>query len=775
MLVDKDNSLWFIGRRNIGRLFADGRTELPDVEDETLGYVPEFTEIFEDREGRLWLTSSFFGVMGLRDTPVTRLSYSEGLSSPNVTAMSADRAGAVVVATDRGVDILVGDAVTSLFVEDLSAGRSIRSLYVDAQNRLWAGADNGLRLYSLDNGEQLVSPLVAGGIFVNDPVNDIAAGPNGATWIATNDGLIVVGPDGLVQRKPTSGARVRHLMFDKEGALWLATDKGIARFLEDSMQLIGDGSDHLTRPFSSLEMLPGGEIIGVTADHGLAIFDSDTWLRVGEANGIPAEQLIDVEVDGDRLWLITGSGVFRSTTLLGRGVGDALTVEPVATSKNYRSANTTSCCRGQGDAAALIVNNELFVATDDGVVTFALDVPLVDSEAARPYIKSVVSAGENLVYPMEGGYQLTWQENDLRINYSAIQLHGGSQVAFRYRLVGLSEEWVDNGKARSVQFQNLPPGNYTFELQASLQPNKWSESTGDITFTRQARFIESTAFRLLLWAAAIVATIFLVWARLAWARSRHKQLGSIIEERTNALRDLNAELQSANEQLKKSSQTDPLTGLVNRRFFDNVDADNRLNDTIANRGIVVVVDIDFFKRVNDAYGHAAGDDVLCQFANVLRSCVRKSDLIVRGGGEEFVGICRCPNDDPSLLLERICDVVRTHSFKIPDGNRISLTCSVGAIRYPIWQHISPNDRMPILMELADAALYEVKMTGRDGWALLEGGEVHYENPKSRYVGPRLGQLIDADNLRWKSSGASKPGLSLIDTQTRLRAIGSDYD
>ena len=201
----------------------------------------------------------------------------------------------------------------------------------------------------------------------------------------------------------------------------------------------------------------------------------------------------------------------------------------------------------------------------------------------------------------------------------------------------------------------------------------------------------------------------------------------------NALerRKASESLQMANLQLEHASQTDPLTGLHNRRYltgqilidlayYDHAYAHSSDSEQAL---VFAIVDIDHFKRINDTYGHSAGDRALQGFAEVLTSIVQAGDYVVRWGGEEFLLVFRpMPRDCVPALGERIRRKVAEHVFDGGDGLRLPLTCSVGLAEYPLF-HDSPHELgWEQTVELADAALYWVKANGRDGWAALRPTE-----------------------------------------------------
>ena len=157
--------------------------------------------------------------------------------------------------------------------------------------------------------------------------------------------------------------------------------------------------------------------------------------------------------------------------------------------------------------------------------------------------------------------------------------------------------------------------------------------------------------------------------------------------------------------------TDGLTGLHNRRYLE------RHLATLVNQAIarekplsVLVLDIDYFKAINDGYGHAVGDDVLREFSRRVRKAVRGIDLACRMGGEEFV--IAMPDTDAALALlvgERLRQKIAVEPFRIPEsGENIEVTVSIG-----IASLGSTEDTPETLLKRADEALYDAKRAGRN--------------------------------------------------------------
>ena len=201
------------------------------------------------------------------------------------------------------------------------------------------------------------------------------------------------------------------------------------------------------------------------------------------------------------------------------------------------------------------------------------------------------------------------------------------------------------------------------------------------------------------------------------AEQEHRYNQALLEQFARDLEHKNLALQHEIERRKETEQrlaelatTDPLTGIYNRRKFDESLQEDIKRETRYKRGLsLIILDIDHFKQINDQLGHDIGDTVLKHLAAALRKHAREADRFFRIGGEEFALLtCTDRNEGLADTAERLRNVVQAHDFAI--GRTV--TISLGASRF------LPGDNCNSLFKRTDEALYEAKGTGRNRVVVL---------------------------------------------------------
>lgn len=196
------------------------------------------------------------------------------------------------------------------------------------------------------------------------------------------------------------------------------------------------------------------------------------------------------------------------------------------------------------------------------------------------------------------------------------------------------------------------------------------------------------------------------------------------------IKRLQDELRVTQKKLEEQSITDGLTGLRNRRFFDErlheeFGRAQRYSDPVS----LIMLDLDHFKRVNDRWGHQAGDLVLRESAELIRASLRDPDIPARYGGEEFAVILPKTHVQGALAVaERVWRAIGGRGFRLPAGDgegraaEIRVTVSIGVAFFPSKDITSAQ----LLVKYADEALYQAKRSGRNAICLYQAQAYRYE-------------------------------------------------
>lgn len=211
----------------------------------------------------------------------------------------------------------------------------------------------------------------------------------------------------------------------------------------------------------------------------------------------------------------------------------------------------------------------------------------------------------------------------------------------------------------------------------------------------------------------------------------------------STLAKMNSRIVNLNEELKQSSLNDSLTGLHNRRYYSEVVTEMISNFTeemtnslvwkrepnIRNKVMgICMIDIDHFKKINDEFGHKAGDVVLQEVSTIMKGLLRFDDIVIRWGGEEFVILLnRTQIEYIPQFLQLLKTSISNHRFFVGNGQSVTITVSGGCMVYPFYKDNPCQLLFEESLDIADMLLYHAKRSGRDRLILL-----HRFQPLQRY-------------------------------------------
>ncbi len=651
-------------------------------------------------EGRLWLGTHKSGV-DILDATGARVgalrpdaSRAEAALPPDIVlGMTRVADGSVYIGTKRG--LYRADADGRYIQRVTLAGRapaaSTWALLADGDT-LWVGGQfDGLWRLDLASGRGVAVKPASPGL-TDQRIMVLARGAAGELWVGTRNGLNRVDPrSGSVLQYPAgptlprglSAGFVTALMTDARGRLWVGSYGG------------------------GIDVLPARGGGGET-------------LRLGMPQGLPDSTVNALLQDlQGRVWASTDDGLAR--------------IDPERmTVRSLRRAEGVVFPTYWTGAAARTERGELLFGGAGGMTvvlpeklqpwSYRPDVLMVDVQVGGRAVALVPGGAAALDVPAEG--------NSLAVEFASSDFSAPERNRYAYKLEGFDASWVAADAARRLAaYTNLPPGGYTLRLRASNRDGQWGERELTLPVRVRPAWHQTWWLRTALALALGVLVIAAVAARTRLLRHRQLELEHKVRERTTELRALHQALEEKSVQLELSSVTDPLTGLHNRRFLsEHIEQDlaaslRRSQETLAAGGlpldadnVFLLLDIDAFKRINDRYGHAAGDAVLVQFGARLRSVLRESDYLVRWGGEEFLAVAR---DTDRLraeeLAERMRAVIAATPFVLDDGGEIDVSCSIGFACAPFELERPQARSWQQVVNLADLGLYAAKRSGRDAW------------------------------------------------------------
>ncbi|MFD0739404.1 diguanylate cyclase [Lysobacter koreensis] len=760
LLKDSRGRIWIRGRQMLLRL---DRFDAPvqDLSARLPGAAVQKGELHHDAAGRVWAPTNH-GIAFFDGAEQGLIDDVRGLPNEWATTVLMDREGSLWVGSE-GVHRLQGRlAWTSFSRRQELPSDTVWAVMRDRAGTLWAATNRGVA-HASARGWVALPATQARSFYA------FAEGPAGDLWIGGNSGQ--AGTNTLLRRAPGAAdfrpvpltsargpSTVNSLAFGADGALYVATmAHGLHRltpagtgFASQAVVLPGGAVDE---QINQLARDPGGRL-WAAGMRGLAVHDGRQWRRLGTADGLLESQVETITPAGAHgLWVSYWNvdGLSRVRVLAGgpRVVEhvtrpDALVGDTVYSAgldrhgivwlgtamgvKRWRHGRIERFGRADGlpgdDASANAfwadANGDLWFGMANGLAHFDARH---DAGVPKPPVTLVTSVQDGQARHLAAAIaQVAWDDRALTFRFAALSFLDETRIQRQVRLLGFENAWRDT-RVSEARYTGLLPGRYRFQVRARYGAGAF----GPIA-TRTVAVLPPWWLTWWFLALTVAAVVLLAVLALRWwlrrLRRKNLQLEALVAARTR-------ELQVANAALEEASMVDPLTGLKNRRYLAvfmpeelarclrqrRVDADEARDARGRNLDLcLLMVDLDHFKSVNDTHGHAAGDLVLRQVAQVMRAACRESDVVVRWGGEEFLILARnADRDQAQVLAAMVCDAVRAHPFDLGNGVVLRKTCSLGFSAFPLVPGQPERFGWEAAVELADQCLYAAKNSGRDGW------------------------------------------------------------
>ena len=674
------------------------------------GYNGAVSDVCVDGQGNVWFASSKQGLLKYSITPFRNLFNKVKLSEDVVNAVLKD-----------------GELI-------------------------YIGSDNGL--YVIDQSKDILVDTEAAQLLKGERIRNICKDSKGNIWISSysQHGLVRIGPDGKPECMGDSnpnldGIKFRSVIELSDGRILAASNVGLT-FLKDGVSMLSlTDADGLNNHYIlSMEERDDGAILAASDGDGIYIIKNDKVAgHIGAEEGLETAVVLRiVRCTGGYLY-VTSNGLFYDNG------GEVVRLRNFPYTNNYdiiidedRTCYITSSaglfivpedkliedgeynCTLLNDSWGLnttftanswnlLEDGNAYLCCTDGLRMISLD-DYGNADTDYQLHLEYIEADGKYISGADGKWVIPSETRRILLNI-AVNNFTLSNPRIHYYLEGSDDDGITcfQNEITPLSFTNLPYGKYDLHISVldNLTGNVLKERI--VPIEKEAVMYEYWWFKLYLMFVVIQLVMYLLWVFVTFNR--------------RALRI---------RRLQKEISTDPMTGLLNKA--GSVKALEKACEEEA--GVLMMIDLDSFKLVNDIYGHEMGDRILIRFAELITDALGEENIRGRMGGDEFIGYIRNGTEEDTEQATRFLNRELLISAKqyMGENMNIPLGTSIGAVKTP-----SDGRDFHELFKKADKALYNVKQNGKHGCAFYkksaeeegaEGGEANELSQIMKIIGER---------------------------------------
>ncbi len=565
------------------------------------------TSIAKDQQGRLWVGTVGSGLIRIeKDGGIKHITKENGIPSNYVFCITVDKNENVWVGTlSGGASKYGGDAFTYYTDESCLNNNFVYALLEDTSGAVWIGTGNGITIYE----KGLFKQLNTYNGLADNQINTMIQDKNGIIWAGTYNGVTLLEGDQVIQNVGKSegvNAPIVSLFEDNEGNIWLGSyGSGVFKWDGEMMQNYSMKSGLTNDIIFSINQDKKGRILLGTYGGGVNIIDNETISVINKSDGLPSNIVKDIETDEyGTVWFGTERGLVKwgakmvvydqtdgltsssiesilfddkSSLWIGTGKGlDRLFLNPpqleretgklYSAIRRYNGNNGLIGIQIKRGACMLDKNSKVWFGTVGGAVSFNTEVDEHrEYVEPRTYLKSVKIKFEDVdwskrkvetdrFWNIPQDLSLDYEDNHISFSFVGIDMNSPKDVTYKWKLEGYDKEFTPLNKNKSVTYQQLPHGNYTFKLIACTQGDECNTSPIEYSFEIRPPFWKTTWFIV----SVVIGIGFTAYSWLKYRESKFKseneKLERIVNERTKEVVEKNEELEASNEQIVHQSQ-----------------------------------------------------------------------------------------------------------------------------------------------------------------------------------------------------------------------------
>ena len=647
-------------------------------------YNGAVSDVCVDDQNNVWFASSKQGLMKYSKTPFRNLFSKVRLPASAVNAVMKEN-DTLYIGSDSGLFVMDMKSETLLETEasELLKGERVRNIYKDSGGSIWVSTygKHGLVRIGADGSAECIT--IGNPELSNMKFRAVTELSDGRILVATNMGLTFL-RDGKPELSLSDGDGLNNhyilSMLERDDGTILAASDGDGIYMIRNDKVAGHiGAEEGLETAVILRVLKcTGGYLYVTSN-GL-FFDSGRKVR--RLENFPYSNNYDILISEDRNCYITSSaGLFivPESKLLEDG-------EYACTLLNDSwGLNTTFTANSWN----IMEDGYLYLCCTDGVRMISAENYGTAGTVFQMHLKAVEADGKSLA--SEGGKWVIPSETRRILLHVAVNNFSLSNPRIHYYLDGAEDDGITcyQNEITPLSYTNLPYGKYSLHICVldDLTGNVLREEI--IPIEKEAVMYEYWYFKVYLMFVLVQLFMYVLWVFVTFNR--------------RALRI---------RRLQREISTDPMTGLLNKAGSVKALEKACAEDT----GVLMMIDLDSFKLVNDIYGHEMGDRILICFAELITEALGEENIRGRMGGDEFVGFIKNGTEEETDRVTRLLNrelVASAKQFMGEDMN-IPIGTSIGAVKVP-----AEGKDFHELFKLADKALYVVKQNGKHGFSFYK--------------------------------------------------------
>jgi signal transduction histidine kinase/ligand-binding sensor domain-containing protein len=551
LMADREGSLWIGTDGGLARLLGSKLQLFPPSDPLSTASV---LALVEDREGDLLIGTETEGLHILRDRRFITFGEREGLASDATTSVIQDRTGTLWVGTSgNGLNSVrlsqkdgsaeefpIHGAIRTYTVGNGLASNVILSLATAPNGDVWVGTPDGLNRI---RGGRVDTYTSADGL-PDDFIRSLFVDTDGSLWIGTRHGLahltersggepaieIYTHANGL--GSDLVGAMAR----DTLGNLWVATLAGLSRLNVGKIVNFTNADGLSSDVVTALLPRPDGTLLIGTENHGLNLWNGRQFLTV-EKSSLDDTTIHAILDDGQgHIWLATGNGIARCDSSDAAGAGPADVCSHTVQFGTADGLRTRQMAANSHPSAWRSRDGHLWFTTTKGLVE--VDPAHFRLNTLPPPVVIERFTVDDMDQPMHGTSaipNIAAGHVHFEFDYAGLSFVAPQKVRYRYMLQGFDRGWTDAGARRSAYYTNIPPGRYTFRVEAANNDGVWNTTGAAFSFNLKRHFYQTLWFYALLLAATIAILFLAIKRRL---RVAEREFRAVLGERSRIAREI---------------------------------------------------------------------------------------------------------------------------------------------------------------------------------------------------------------------------------------------